>query len=264
VSLVAALDQIVTDLSDQTAAADGAARIGAQASGHLATGSVRSQLDELDATSVRTDVANVFAATQTMNGVADETVAAIATTAPPATRKLLWQIAGTNYGYRLYSTVRTLEFVLNARWDGGQWVKDSLAFASSKLELNNTELRVNSDDSLVSPFPDSWASSVALGVSAHGRQSFDAGANWLSAGPTDTYIGWRGATGTSSLVVGAGSPFRKQFPVVPSSITFSAISTQNISGPATATAVTTGGVGVLLNVTSLGLNTFFFITVFAS
>jgi hypothetical protein len=52
--------------------------------------------------------------------------------------------------------------------------------------------------------------------------------------------------------------------VVPSSITFSAISTQNISGPATATAVTTGGVGVLLNVTSLGLNTFFFITVFAS
>jgi len=64
VSLFAALNKIITDLSDQEDGADGAARIGAQATGKLAAGSVRSQLNALDATAVRTNVANVFAASR--------------------------------------------------------------------------------------------------------------------------------------------------------------------------------------------------------
>lgn len=115
ISVFAAIDKIMTDLAAQTAADDGAERIGAQASGNLPAGSVRSQLDSLDATSVRTNVANVFTALQTFNGAAGDTNAAIATTAAPSTRKLLWQITGTgNYNYRLYATARTLEFTLNA------------------------------------------------------------------------------------------------------------------------------------------------------
>jgi len=47
-TLFSAIDAIITDLALQTASNDGAERIGAQASGGLAAGSVRSQLDELD------------------------------------------------------------------------------------------------------------------------------------------------------------------------------------------------------------------------
>jgi hypothetical protein len=48
VSLYAAIDKIITDLAATTASDDGAERIGAQAIGNLAAGSVRSQLSELD------------------------------------------------------------------------------------------------------------------------------------------------------------------------------------------------------------------------
>ena len=67
----AQLDKIVSDL----VAAAGAARIGAAASGNLPAGTVRSQLDSIDATAVRTNVANVFTANQTLaaNLLADAT-----------------------------------------------------------------------------------------------------------------------------------------------------------------------------------------------
>ena len=48
-SLFAAIDKIITDLGVTTVGDDGLERIGAAASGHLSTGSGRSQIDELDA-----------------------------------------------------------------------------------------------------------------------------------------------------------------------------------------------------------------------
>src|SRR5690606_40474744 len=56
----AQLDKIISDL----AATAGAARIGAAASGNLPAGTVRSQLDAIDATAVRTNVVNTFTANQ--------------------------------------------------------------------------------------------------------------------------------------------------------------------------------------------------------
>jgi hypothetical protein len=63
----AAIDKIITDLALTTASDDGAERIGAQASGNLAAGSVRSQLDELDAEKGGLALANNWAGIQTFS-----------------------------------------------------------------------------------------------------------------------------------------------------------------------------------------------------
>lgn len=64
-TLFAALDKIITDLALQTASDDGAERIGAQAAGNLAAGSVRSQLDELDNEKGGLAIANNWSQPQT-------------------------------------------------------------------------------------------------------------------------------------------------------------------------------------------------------
>jgi len=179
-------------------------------------------------------------------------------------RKLLWEIAGAAgaYNYRFYATNRTLEFTHNAQWNGAQWVKDSTAFASAKFEINNTEIRINADDALTSPFPDVWASSIGIGVTGHGQQSFDAGGNWTSPGPTETYIGWAGPGGTS--VIGGGAPFRKVFPVTPSSITFVSLGALNIASGPVPFAVTATGTGATATTAVPNASTHFFVRVIAS
>jgi len=266
VSLLAALNKIIADVSDQTAGADGAARIGAQTSGNLPAGSIRSQLDALDATSVRTTVANVFSATQTINGGSGDGSAALTTTLAPGVRKLLWEIAGTagNYKFRLYATSRTLEFLLNARWDGAQWIKDVAAQASTKFEINNNELRFSADAELVSPFADTWDNSIQLGISGHGAQEFDAGGNWISAGATETYVAWSGPSGNATRV-GTGVPYRKMYPVFIGSITFLPIGImRNVAGALFAIAGTTSGITVVANVTAANTETFFAARVFSA
>ncbi|HYM98068.1 MAG TPA: hypothetical protein VET26_12260 [Candidatus Sulfotelmatobacter sp.] len=235
VSIFAAIDKIITDLAAQTAADDGAKRIGAQASGNLPVGSVRSQLDSLDATSVRTNVANIFTAKQTFNGAAGDTNAAIATTSAPSTRKLLWEITGTgNYNYRLYAASRTLEFTLNAQWNGTQWVKDSTAWISAKLELNNFQFRIRTDNAATSPFADTaWTGTIDMEFQTGNSLTLDVNGNWTSPGTTETYIAWQGLSPASGNTnVGSGAPFRKVFPATPSSITFTTLDSPNLtSGP---------------------------------
>jgi hypothetical protein len=265
VSLLAALSKVIADLSEQAEDADGAARIGARSSGTLPGGSVRSQLDALNAAAVLTNANNVFTATQTINGVAGDTNAALATTTAPATRKLLWEIAGGagSYSFRLYAGLRTFEITLNARWDGAQWVKD-VAQASAKLELSNLELRLSSDDGQASPFPDAWTTSIGIGIAGHGQQSFDAGGNWISAGPTESYIGWQGQAPSLGLRVGAGASFRKQFPATPSSITFAVLSSQNLATGPTPFFPTAAGTGAFIETQAIGGFTHFYARVFAS
>jgi hypothetical protein len=264
-SVLAALAKIVTDLSDQGAGEDGAARIGAQAVGNLAAGSVRSQLTALDATSVRTNVASVFTAKQTMNGAAGDTNAALATSVRPGARKLLWEIAGADgaYSYRLYAGRLAFEISVNARWDGIRWIKDVDGTASSKLEMGTGGLNLQSDDGPASQVADSWPNSVFLGIVGHKQQSLDAGGNWTSAGPTETYVGWQGSSG-NAVTIGTGAPFRKMFPATPSSITVVVLVSQNLQTAPVAFAPAPSGTGVVVNTASFNNSTLFFARVIAS
>ena len=70
-TVFAALDKIITDLAATTGTDDGAERIGAAAGTNLAAGSVRSQLDELDAEKAGLALANAFAALNTFDAGID-------------------------------------------------------------------------------------------------------------------------------------------------------------------------------------------------
>lgn len=207
----------------------------------------------------------MFSATQTVNGTADETNAALATTSTPTVRKLLWEIAGAAnaYKYRLYAELHALEITVNARWDGTQWVKDTATLPSSKLELNATDLRLNSNDTQSSPFGDTWANSIDIQLAGHGKQAFDAGGNWSSSGVTETYISWLGPR-PSSGVVGGGAPFRKVFPATPSSITFNVISSLNLASGPFVFFPTAAGAGAFVGATTTSTEVRFAAQVFAS
>lgn len=167
VSVLAAIGKIITDLGVQSADGDGAARIGARASGTLLQGSVRSQLDAIASSAVRTDTANVFSAMQTVNGTADETKPALATTSSATVRRLLWEIAGAVGAskYRIYAETHALEVSVNARWDGAQWVKDVAAMQASKFDFKVNAFRLNGSDALAttSTFVD-WPNFVEVNV----------------------------------------------------------------------------------------------------
>jgi hypothetical protein len=223
-------------------------------------------INALAASAVRTNAANVFSAVQTVNGAAGDVNPALQTTSGPATRKLLWDIAGAagSFNYRLYAASLAFELTVNARWDGTQWVKDS-PVPSSKLELGNAELRLRSDDAVVTPFPDVWPSTVTIGIGAHGQQSFDGGGNWTSSGPTETYVGYHGPTSSQGEVnVGAAASFRKIFSRTPSSITFQVLNSTNLGGGLTPIEPTRSGTGVFGLPAVLGITTRFYALVFAA
>lgn len=69
-SLHAAIDKIITDLAVTTVGDDGAERIGAALSGNLSAGSVRSQLDELDAEKAGLATSNTFTGSGNTQAVA--------------------------------------------------------------------------------------------------------------------------------------------------------------------------------------------------
>jgi hypothetical protein len=135
--LYAAVDKIITDLGANTATDDGAERVGAAASGNLLAGSVRSQLDELDAEKGGLALANTWTATNTfsetivVNGAtASPTDPAIQTTQLPSgtgSRKLLWEFpiytSGTVRFARIYAygdvsgAGKGFEIALNASWN---------------------------------------------------------------------------------------------------------------------------------------------------
>lgn len=67
-TIFAAVDKLITDLGLTTSSDDGAERVGAQASGNLAAGSVRSQLDELDAEKGGLALNNTWSGNQVLSG----------------------------------------------------------------------------------------------------------------------------------------------------------------------------------------------------
>jgi hypothetical protein len=257
------LAKLIADL----AADAGAARIGAAASGGLPAGSVRSQLDALDGSAARSGAANVFTAPQTVNGSAGDQSPALKTTSAPTARKLLWEIFSGIYAIRFYATPRALELTLNARWDGAQWARDSIDTRALRADLTNFGLRLQAEDSTSPAFGDAaFVGGFLLPIGATGPGiSVDQTGNWYAPGFTEAYAGWQGQSPPSGNgCIGTGVTFRKVFPAAPSSITFTYLSGQNISGPVTATAVTPCGCGVIVNTSAVNVNASFFVRVLAA
>lgn len=243
----AQLDKIISDL----VATAGAARIGAAASGNLPAGTVRSQLDALDATSVRTNVANTFTALQTLNGAAGDTNGALATTAAPTTRKLLWEFAIGGYKGRLYSATTfngAFEVTINARWDGTQWVRDSSSLFAVKWTFHNYEWRIDVKTGSGSFADNSWTGfyNVAFPFGAPNGITLDADGQLQASGTCNSYIAAQAQqSGNGNL--GAGAPWKRHFPATPSSITFSPVSTNNVSSGPFSFAASRFGTGAFVS-----------------
>jgi len=225
------LDKIVSDL----VATAGAARIGAEASGNLLAGTIRSQLDALDATSVRTNVANTFAEQQTLNGAAGDTNAALATTDAPTTRKLLWEFAIGSYNGRLYSSTTfngAFEVTINARWDGAQWVRDAFSLFSVKWTFHNYEFRIDVKTGSGNFADGAWTGffDLTFPFGAPNNLTLDVNGQLEGTGTCNSYIGAEAYQTNGTL--GSGAPWKRQFPSTPSSITFQTITSLNVaSGP---------------------------------
>jgi hypothetical protein len=219
----AQLDKIVADL----AAAAGAARVGAAASGSIPAGTVRSQLDFVRANSAALNAANVWSALQSFNGAAGDTNGAMATTAAPATRKLLWEItAGGGQNVRFYSgTDGAWEVTCNARWDGAQWVREVSGNNSSKLRMDRFTFTLYRKLPSGNFIDGAWDGSWVINIPDNGVNSFTAD-GWFGNGQTTSYAAAQ-ATESENGNLGTACTWRHRFSAAPSSITFAV---QSISG----------------------------------
>lgn len=239
----AQLDKIVSDLVATAAAA----RIGAAASGNLPAGTVRSQLDALDATSVRTNVANTFTALQTLNGAAGDTNGAMATTAAPTTRKLLWEIqAGGAMKVRFYAgTDGGWEVTCNARWDGTQWVRDTSGNNSSMLRMDRFNFTLFRKSPSGNFADGTWDGSWDINIPANGANSWNTD-DWFGNGQTTSYAAAQ-ATDSENGNLGTGCTWKHRFTSDPSSITFASQSTFGVDSGPFAFATSNIGTGVFVN-----------------
>ncbi|MGD9749367.1 MAG: hypothetical protein AB7W59_00065 [Acidimicrobiia bacterium] len=167
-TVYAAIDKIITDLAATAAADDGAERIGAQASGNLNAGSVRSQLDELDAEKAGLDLDNTFIGensffdadvsvgqslinlgSQLLGNEAAGLIARLHNRMVQSTvgeRTLLWEAEDhasevfPHGHFRLYASHddnRSFEITVNARWDGANWNKDNTTDRACKWAMSS-------------------------------------------------------------------------------------------------------------------------------
>lgn len=237
----AQLDKIISDLSGA-----GAAKIGAVASGNLPAGTVRSQLDALDATSVRTNIANTFIAPQIFNGYGGDTNAALETTAAPGTRKLLWEIqAGGGMKVRFYSSYDgSWEMTVNAGWDGGQWVRDQFGNNASKLRMDRFTFslfrKLPSGN-----FTDAWDGQWDINLPTNGVNSWNTD-DWFGNGATTSYCAAQ-AKEADNNNLGSGCTWKHRFTATPSSITFANQSVTGVAGGPYAFAASNIGTGVFVS-----------------
>lgn len=237
------LDKIVSDLG----AAAGAARIGAAAAGNLPAGTVRSQLDALDATSVRTNVANTFTALQTLNGAAGDTNGAMATTAAPTAHKLLWEIqAGGGMKVRFYAGLDGgWEVTCNARWDGTQWVRDTSGNNSSMLRMDRFNFTLFRKSPSGNFADGTWDGSWDINLPTNGANSWNTD-DWFGNGQTTSYAAIQ-ATDSENGNLGAGCTWKHRFSATPSSITFDTQSTTGVDSGPFSFAASAIGTGVFVN-----------------
>jgi hypothetical protein len=136
-SVFDALDKIITDLALTSSNDDGAERIGAQVTGDIPAGSVRSQLDYLAVNWGKLSRANTWTAPNTFNGSSGDTSPSLITATVPSSRKLLWEIANGTGKTRLYATTGGLAWVRGASWNGTSWIPDSGVSTQGMLELDS-------------------------------------------------------------------------------------------------------------------------------
>jgi hypothetical protein len=229
------LDKIVGDLGVQTAADDGAGRIGAAATAgtprSLQAGSVRSQLDAL-LTFINAagalDRANAWAAKQSFLGSSDVD-AALAVDTAASTRRLALELRGGDFRMRLYYAARHLELTLNARWNGSTWERDTASLTAMRLVIAREEMRFQQvSSSLASPFADAaWtgtsakqfvlnADAIGFGELVTSGRERD-----VSTGPLTGYSATEGEWGSTNSNIGGGASFASgRLPATPSSVTF--------------------------------------------
>jgi hypothetical protein len=223
-SLHAQIDKIFTDLAATTASDDGAERIGAAAGTNLTAGSVRSQIDELDAEKGGLALANTWAAVNTLS----TRLRVTPTTATPAIdvptvassgRELLFEFTygGTFGKLRIYLNDRpiigskvyqnSILITQNARWDGTNWNLDDTSGAGANESSSATafEFGGNTNQSNVNDVP--WSPGFILykkpfgsGISAW----TDAGFTWIvdTSGTLDYFGAQTTKAGIGSGAVG--------------------------------------------------------------
>lgn len=260
----AQLDKLVADL----VAAAGAARIGAAAAGSIPAGTVRSQLDFVMANAgASPNAANTWSALQTMNGAAGDTNGALATTAAPTTRKLLWEFAIGSYKGRLYSSTSfngAFEVTINARWDGTQWVRDSSSLFSVKWSFHNYEWRIDVKTGTGNFADSAWTGffNIAFPFGAPNSMTLDVNGQLEGTGTCNSYIAAQAQqAGNGNL--GGGAPWKRQFPSTPSSITFATVSTNNVSSGPFSFAASRFGTGAFVSA-GASTTTWFYTDVTAS
>jgi hypothetical protein len=231
----AQLDKIVGDLGVQTAADDGAGRIGAAAATgtprSLQAGSVRSQLDALLAfinAAGALNQANAWSAKQSFLGSSD-IEAALAVDTAASTRRLGLELRGGDFRMRLYYLARHLELTLNARWNGSTWERDAASLTAMRLIIARDEMRFQQVSvSAVSPFADSaWTGTNAKQFVLNsdpidfGEHVVSGRERDVSAGPLTGYSAMEGEWGSTNSNIGGGASFASgRLPAAPSSVTF--------------------------------------------
>jgi hypothetical protein len=231
----AQLDKIVGDLGVQTAADDGAGRIGAAAVAgaprSLQAGSVRNQLDTLLAfinAAGALDRANAWSAKQSFLG-ATGTDAALAVDTAASTRRLALELRGNDYLMRLYYAARQLELTLNARWNGATWERDNTTLTAMRLVIARDEIRFQQiAANVAATFSDTaWSGASAkqhvVNSDAIGFGEFVVSGRErdVSTGPLTGYSAAEGEWGSTNSNIGGGASFASgRLAAAPSSVTF--------------------------------------------
>jgi len=257
VSVQAQLDKIINDLAAQLVGDDGAERIGAQAvvgtPSSLPAGSVRSQLDQLLAftnASARTNVAQTWTAPQTFNGAGGDTSPSLLVAVDPSIRKLVLEV-GVSLRHRLYYTDNRLELVVNARWTGSMWERDSTLAFAARYVFERNDFRVQHvTGAIAQPFseaawegPDAKAIVWDLASGLNFGETVRIGREHEAPGPLTGMSGVEAEWSPNSTAnIGAAASFASgRLPAAPSSVTFTVLAESlTDSSPAAFVADRTG------------------------
>jgi len=137
-------------------------------------------------------------------------------------RVLLWDAAGngsTRSHLRVYADDSYIWFVLNAAWNGSEWVRDSSGNYCGGFRFSRSAFEMLHEDSFAATFTD-WTSTWRLPMSSTTNSAFELTGTVREIGRlgfevTNTY------SSTRSTALGSTVTFRNRFPAAPSSITLS-------------------------------------------
>lgn len=153
---------------------------------------------------------------------------------------------------RLYFTPAGPELTVNARWSSGEWHKDIVDNAS-KVEVRTQRLRLFMEASSATSFTDTeWTGQLDCTPDPESDTFLKQNGEIEAYGDTESYVTYWGYTNGASVWVGSGFSHRKEFPGVPSSVSFTLLGgAVNISAGPWATYKTAfGGTAYGLTVAS--------------